>query len=634
MRRFGFVALITALLTLVAAVGSAQAIVVSNGTTTAGVALVPGTQSDLGSTGFSPQMASPPCHDPWLAADLSQSTSDPNLLPARALCYRGGPVMHHNETFSIAWDPVRRYFATTRNYVETFLSDVANGSGTLTSPYAATPQYQDAGGRAGNSSLFGGGCIDYGDPGGFTCEFGNTSGTGTGHSYPTAGNCPVSGTDQFHETLSGTFDDAPNTTCVTDAQIQQEVTNMYTSANLSGHLNPHDYTPTVMVLLPSGVVSCLDNAGSICSANARCMSATALCANYSSASNPNLSAIFCSYHSHVNVGGKDVAYVVQPWTASWETQIGCDDPGLSPIPSEEPIDQLAIDVGKRLVSPLSQGHIAAIVNPQLNAWAATNGTEMNDNGCVPFPTALDQATVGNSGQNPYFLQREFNNAGVIETDPNALSCTADVLFQPNFVLPSTVAQGDVIQLDGSTTVSSLIVPKNGYQWSFGDGTTGVGPSVVHSYGKSGSYSVTLTVTDRGGNKASLTQVVVVQGSNGNASPGFSVKLQLLPQGLKSVLRSGIKLRVSSNEAADGIAKLLISKAAARRAHIHGGGGTSIVVGRGSVTGITNGTVSLRLHLSKGMAAKLRHLRHVKLTVRLTLFAAHGNHVTIDAAGQY
>ena len=58
------------------------------------------------------------------------------------------------------------------------------------------------------------------------------------------------------------------------------------------------------------------------------------------------------------------------------------------------------------------------MNPDLNGWVANDGSEINDNGgCVPLGDGLDKVIVGSSAQNPYYLQREFNNAGVIDTDP-------------------------------------------------------------------------------------------------------------------------------------------------------------------------------------------------------------------------
>jgi PKD repeat protein len=47
----------------------------------------------------------------------------------------------------------------------------------------------------------------------------------------------------------------------------------------------------------------------------------------------------------------------------------------------------------------------------------------------------------------------------------------------------------------------------GYAWTFGDGTTGEGASVGHTYAAAGLYAVTLTVTDNFGSTATLTQNV-------------------------------------------------------------------------------------------------------------------------------
>jgi probable HAF family extracellular repeat protein len=52
-----------------------------------------------------------------------------------------------------------------------------------------------------------------------------------------------------------------------------------------------------------------------------------------------------------------------------------------------------------------------------------------------------------------------------------------------------------------------------YRWSFGDGGTGSGASVSHSYAARGSYPVTLTVADGGGLTNSLTSTVTLSRRN-------------------------------------------------------------------------------------------------------------------------
>jgi hypothetical protein len=605
-RRF-LAAVVTAVAAIGATAGAAQAIVVSDGASgRVGVAMLPGTAGDLAAAGFSPVTSAGPCTDPALTSDLT--------LPSTGLCSHGGPVMHTNETFALTWDPLRRYWETTRNYLEGYLGDVAAASGTLTSPFALTGQY-----GALESSVYGGGCIDYGNVGGSSCQLGNSSGAGPGHNYPASG-CTASGTS---------YDDpAPlnNDTCITDAQIQSEIQQEVPSTGMLGGLK-QGHTPLLVMLLPPRVEVCVDNAGKLCSAN----------------SDPaQVAAQFCSYHSHVTVAGTDLAYVVQPWTA----YTGCDEPDVPALSSPATSRQISLDAGTRIVTPLSEGQIAALVNPDLNAWSALDGSEINDNhGCVPFGIKYDTVTVGS---NTYYLQREFNNAGVIKTDPNAPPCAAQVELDPAFVVPSAVNAGDVVEFDGSTTASTLIVPGANYTWSFGDGTTAIGPSVSHSYGKGGTYTVKLAVTDRGGNVATLSQQITVLGAagqsvtpppNNNKKPGHSqsgltARMQLMPQGFHDMLRRGIATRVTSNQRATAFVTLSIPRAAARRAHLGSGRGRSVVVGRGTVSLISAGTVNLHLRFAHAVVAKLARLHHVALTVRLVLVSSGGNHVTIDAAGRY
>jgi hypothetical protein len=616
-----------------AAAGGAQAVVVdmnASGTSVpfnsqsqagyAGVALDPTGSNDLAKAGIPVVTSSGPCQDPALTSDLGTS------LPANALCWHGGSVMDANETFALTWDPDRRYWETTRDYMEQFLSDVAAGSGTLTSPYAVTGQYSDGSGHAANKSLYGGGCIDYGDPGGYTCKLGDSNGSGTGANYPANG-CTPSGENQFYEFPDGSIGDAPNDVCLTDLQIRGELAGSGSfggMVNLSGILRRVEsgYTPLVVVLTPPGVEVCLDATGDLCSANG------------------SSTVRFCSYHSEVDVDGTEVPYVVQPWTASLYQSTGCDDPEITPIPTDPLPDAitLAQDVGQRLVSPLSQGQIASITDPFLNSWFALDGAEVNDNGCLPLtPAGFDEETVGTSSQNPYYLQREFSNAGVLESDPNAPDCTPLVNLEPEFVAPSAVHSGDEVQFDGSASVSTLIVPKQGYFWNFGDGKFAIGPSVVHSYAKGGTYDVTLAITDRGGNVAELTQVIDVTGPGGstgsNTGTALKAALALMPESLHSVLNAGISMHVTVNETAAGFVSISIPRSEAREAHI-AGRGSSVVIGRGTVSQLKDGTASLRLHISRSVAAKLKHLRQVTLTVRLQLVGTAGDHVAIDVAGRY
>ena len=49
-----------------------------------------------------------------------------------------------------------------------------------------------------------------------------------------------------------------------------------------------------------------------------------------------------------------------------------------------------------------------------------------------------------------------------------------------------------------------------YNWEFGDGTEGSGQTVSHSFAETGSYDVTLTVTDANGAEASVTQTLTIE----------------------------------------------------------------------------------------------------------------------------
>jgi PKD domain len=814
-----------------------------------GVALAPGTRGSLVNQNIPYVASSPPCTDPALPADLMR----PNM-PESGLCFHsGGQVMHGNETFALVWDPLRQSFVTTKEYVEQFLKDVAEGSGTLTSPYAVTSQYTDNSGRAANASLYGGACNDFGAHGGSACAFSSSS-LLPGHEYTPAKGCPATGTNYFYATEplpepKPEFEEGPNRVCLTDAQIQAEIKAMVEQTGIVGHTQP-GYTPLVTMLTPTGVETCLDAAGKLCSANgsptppepkviinntvgaleageykieisyvttsgeglptvpetftssgstsikiesppsvngvtgwyayvtqangkvfARQQASPmaighsfTLSATPAPGPEPKPNPYFCSYHSQVNVGGTKVDYVVQPWTA----MTVCDEPEAPHIALDKAFQPkvLETELGEQLVSPLSQSHIAAIVNPEMNGWFALDGSEINDDGCIPLEEGLDKVTVAGKS---YLLRREFNNGWLLQSDLYVFRCAPSVILEPKFVVPSPIDQGKVVEFDGSVSPSTLVVPAAGYAWELGDGTTAVGPSVEHVYAKGGAYSVKLTLTDRGGNVQSVIQTVNVIGppvnaglpaisdltslSASNVAPGdtldvstgswmgyptstytyqwqecdaaggsctaiggataatytpvaaevghtlrvevtasngvgsgkatsqqsavvsvlatsqqsavvsvlatpalapsagssagggsqgasgaparLNVRLELVPESLTTLLRSGVALVATANEAADGIASISIARSEAKHAHIPYRPSQSVVViARGTVKGLVNGADHLHLRLSKQIAAKLKRLRHVVLTIQLKAVDSRGESQTVSVTGRY
>lgn len=72
----------------------------------------------------------------------------------------------------------------------------------------------------------------------------------------------------------------------------------------------------------------------------------------------------------------------------------------------------------------------------------------------------------------------------------------------SFTSTSTDSDGDIVS----------------YQWDLGDGSLAQGQALVHGYQQSGSYLVTLTVTDNGGLSHSMTQTVEVTVGPQNALP--------------------------------------------------------------------------------------------------------------------
>jgi len=86
--------------------------------------------------------------------------------------------------------------------------------------------------------------------------------------------------------------------------------------------------------------------------------------------------------------------------------------------------------------------------------------------------------------------------------------TASFTISPTSVNQNSAASFDAsssLPGTGATTITS-------YAWSFGDGSTGSGIRVSHSFAAAGTFNVTLTVTNNLGVQGSTSQGVIVLGS--------------------------------------------------------------------------------------------------------------------------
>jgi probable HAF family extracellular repeat protein len=104
---------------------------------------------------------------------------------------------------------------------------------------------------------------------------------------------------------------------------------------------------------------------------------------------------------------------------------------------------------------------------------------------------------------------------------------ADFSFFPG------ISEGDNVLLDGRASNDPDGSPLVSYEWDFGDGTTGTGPTAYHTWVDEGSYQVTLKVTDFAGTSHSITRTANVS----NIAPTVSAGAEyMVPPGSRFHVR--------------------------------------------------------------------------------------------------
>jgi hypothetical protein len=256
------------------------------------------------------------------------------------LSYHGGPIMPTNKTYAIYWiPPGYSVSANYRTLNDRFLADVAADSGRTTNVYYSDTQYYQGSTTktyVKYSSTFGGSYVDT-------------------RPFP----------------ASGCTDTVPETTvCLSDAQLQQEVTN---AKSANGWVsNP---STLFFVFTPKNVGSC---AGTDCAFT-----------------------VYCAYHSWYGSGSTVTLYANQPYTDT--VPADCD---VGQHPNGDEADPT--------INVVSHEHNEAITDEQGNAWYDLAGYENGDKCAWDFGTALGNTGSGLYNQvingHFYYLQREYSNA--------------------------------------------------------------------------------------------------------------------------------------------------------------------------------------------------------------------------------
>lgn len=222
---------------------------------------------------------------------------------------------------------------------------------------------------------------------------------------------------------------------------------------------------------------------------------------------------FIAYNSDWNGGHCDVYIAVVP-EGIW---------GTGSTPASNPTAQATanINLGTVPLSVIFDG----------SASSSPNGTITNYSWNFGDGTTAQGASVSHL----YPLVGSFNavltvtdSAGKTATSSNIAITVSAALGNPTASFTTNVTTGNAplsVSFNGSAS-SSPNGSINNYSWNFGDGTSGNGANVSHTFNAAGSFNAVLTVTDSAGKTASTSKTITVNSSSGGSTGTTTVTLNL------------------------------------------------------------------------------------------------------------
>jgi PKD repeat protein len=485
---------------------------------------------------------------------------------AGQLLNHGGPVMHSVDTHVIYWDPSGEFTALTKSIVNKFFSDVARDSGLASNVFAVAGQYGGVSGHALYNATFGteesdataypmSGCIvpagaDTGPP--YTHCITDAQLTSELSAYIAAHGLPKGPAHQYFVLLPHRV-----VTCLPDELVEGTIVHpcsnnyycAYHSAISGGSASEIIYSDMPFSLLDSGYVKGCQYDG-----NAEVQHPNG--DNTTSDEATKYADVLLKVISH-----EYIEAATDPLGDAWwdvtGAEIGdkCNTTGTGP---GEDLNAFLPNLGGNAMSgtlfdqSINSDHFylqsewdnaagACRMQPLAVSAAAFSsspaegvphspvtfqGTASDPYGNLELNWSFGDGATG-TGAAPTHSYAASGSYEVTMTASDRLTGSTSGPVVDTFVVdepptgsftfaPSGAASGTSVAFDGSAS-GDLDGSITGYTWSFGDGATGSGATIAHSYALPGQYTVTLTVIDSSLQTASASQSVTVTAPAGNAA---------------------------------------------------------------------------------------------------------------------